>query len=182
MSRFIPNFSQKTADLRELLKKDAKFIWTDRQSKAYEILKSELTSDSVLAYYDPVKPCILVTDACNTSIGAILLQKHPDGERPVEYVGRSLTDAEKKYNTTECESLALVWAIEKLHLYLYQNHFTARVDHRPLEYIFGPKAKWGNPPKNHEIFKFRKISFLPNLSIENSYFELIFPKKLQEIH
>ena len=141
MSRFIPNFSQKTADLRELLKKDAKFIWTDRQSKAYEILKSELTSDSVLAYYDPVKLCILVTDACNTSIGTILLQKHPDGERPVAYVGRSLTDAEKKYSTTECESLALVWAIEKLHLYLYQNHFTARVDHRPLEYIFGPKAK-----------------------------------------
>ena len=111
MSRFIPNFSQKTADLRELLKKDNKFTWEEKHSTAFENLKTELTSDSVLAYYDPTKPCILVTDACNNSIGGILLQKHHTGERPVAYVGRSLTDAEKKYSTTEGESLALVWAI-----------------------------------------------------------------------
>ena len=57
------------------------------------------------------------------------------------YIGGSLTDAEKKYSTTEIESLSSVWCIEKLHLYLYQKKFNVRFDYRPLLYIFGPKSK-----------------------------------------
>ena len=57
LSRFISNFSAKTAHLRELLKKDARYIWTEKQSDAFENLTHELTSESVLAYYDLNKEC-----------------------------------------------------------------------------------------------------------------------------
>ena len=50
------------------------------------------------------------------------------------------------------EAFSLVWCIEKLHLYLYQTKFDVRVDHPPLGYIFGPKAK---PSARIERWKLR---------------------------
>jgi len=110
--------------------------------QAFELITRELTSDTVLALYDPNKRSILVTDASNHALGGILLQKDEDGyERPVHYVGTALRTHEKIYSTIEKEAYALIWCIEKLHLYLYQTEFDVRVDHQPLEFIFGLNAK-----------------------------------------
>jgi len=118
LSRFIPDFSTKTAVLRELLKKSIRFKWTETHQQAFELLTRELTSDTVLAMYDPNKRSILVTDASNHALGGILLQKDEDGyERPVHYVGTALRTHEKIYSTIEKEAYALIWCIEKLHLY-----------------------------------------------------------------
>ena len=137
MSRFIPNYSEKTAPLRLLIKKNTPFRWTSNQENAFELLKSELTSDSVVAYFDPDRPCTLWVDASNNSVGGILLQ--PDNNehlRPVCYISRALSDAEKKYSITEKEALAVIWSIEKLHIYLYHRQFGVIVDHHPLQFIF----------------------------------------------
>ena len=141
VSRFIESFSEKTAVLRELLKQNQKFIWTDRHQDAFENLKTELISTNVLAFYDPNKEVQLVTDASNHAIGGILLQNVDDHLRPICYISRSLTPAELKYSITEKEGLSLVWCIEKLHLYLYGKTFKAIVDHKPLKYIFSSEAK-----------------------------------------
>ena len=60
--------------LGALLKRNEKFIWTKEQDLPFENLKQELTDESMLAFYDPNKKCILVTDACNELIEGILLQ------------------------------------------------------------------------------------------------------------
>ena len=128
--------------MRALLKKNEKFIWTKEQDLAFENLKQELTDESMLAFYDPFKKCILVTNACNESIRGILLQLNNNNEEtPVVYIGRSLAENEKKYIATEIKALSLVWCIEKLHLYLYQIGFDVKVDHKPLQFIFGVKSK-----------------------------------------
>ena len=142
MSKFIENFSEKTAPLRKLLRKENKFTWTKQQEDAFQLLKNEITSDSVLGFYDPSKSVELITDASDYALGGILVQEGKDGlMRPITYISRSLTERECKYSVTEKEALALVWAIEKLHMYLYSNHFTAVVDHQPLQFIFKPTSK-----------------------------------------
>ena len=45
LSRFIENFSEKTAILRQLLKEDVKYIWTDIHQKYFENLKYELVEN-----------------------------------------------------------------------------------------------------------------------------------------
>ena len=40
MSRFIPNYSDKTA--RELVKKNVQFTWGESQENAFKVLKTEL--------------------------------------------------------------------------------------------------------------------------------------------
>nr|XP_047122938.1 uncharacterized protein LOC124806248 [Hydra vulgaris] len=98
-------------------------------------------SYQVLAFYDPCKEVQLITDASNHAIGGILLQKEGTWSKPICYISRSLTAAELKYSITEKKALALVWAIQKLHLYLYGKNFKVIVDHKPLKFIFASGSK-----------------------------------------
>ena len=61
--------------LRDLLKGNTKFVWTAEHEKSFNCLKNELTSDSLLGFYDPQKEVELVTDASGFAIGGVLLQK-----------------------------------------------------------------------------------------------------------
>lgn len=72
-------FSQNSF-VESIIKKNEKLIWTKDQYLAFENLKKELTDESMLAFYDNNKKYILVTDACNESIGGILLQVNNNNE------------------------------------------------------------------------------------------------------
>lgn len=52
-----------------------------------------------------------------------------------------MSDVEKRYAQTEKEALALVWAVERFHFYLYGRTFELVTDHKPLEVIFGARSK-----------------------------------------
>ena len=81
-----------------------------------------------MAYFDQNKETELITDASPFGVSAILTQKVPGSEQRnvVAYISRSLSDVERRYCQTEREALAIVWAIERLHIYLYGGHFTLK--------------------------------------------------------
>ena len=57
----------------------------------------------------------------------------PNGEeRPVAYASRSLSQAEQNYAQIEWEALAIVFAVQRFHQYVYGREFTLVTDHRPL--------------------------------------------------
>ena len=53
----------------------------------------------------------------------------------VSFVSRALSGVERLYSQTEKEALAIVWAIERLHIYLYGAKFTRFTDCKPLQMI-----------------------------------------------
>lgn len=57
------------------------------------------------------------------------------------YASKSLSDTERRYAQIEKEALALVWAVERFHYYLYGRKFELITDHKPLETIFGSRSK-----------------------------------------
>ena len=64
------------------------------------------------------------------------------GGKVVSYASKSLTDTEKRYSQTERENLAIVWAIEHWHIYLFGNKFTVVTDAKALENIYkNPKRE-----------------------------------------
>ena len=74
---------------------------------------------------------MLQTDSSIKGLGTCLIQE----ERPVYFASRALTDAQQGYAAIELESLAVAWAMEKFHHFLYASHFILEVDQKPLEAI-----------------------------------------------
>ena len=119
LAKFIPNLSEATGPLRELLKESSEWVWGPPQQKAFGNLKQLLTSPRVLAYYNSDQHTIVSADASSYGIGAVLLQVQQDGRRaPIAYVSRALTDTEKRYPQIEKEALAITWGCERFAQYL----------------------------------------------------------------
>ena len=79
---------------------------------AFQALKQDCMSVSILAFTDYTKEFLLETDASKEGLGAVLSQKQEDGQyHPVTYGSQALTVHEKNYNSTKLEFLALKWAI-----------------------------------------------------------------------
>ena len=58
------------------------------------------------------------------------------------YASKSLTDVETRYSQLEREYLAIVWAIEHWHIYLFGHKFVLISDAKALANIYGnPKSK-----------------------------------------
>ena len=131
MSSFVPRLSHHTATLRELLKQDVEFTWTETHQEEFLRVKELICQDTTLAYFDPNKASVLQVDSSLRGLGAVLMQ---DG-RPIAFASKSLTDTEKRYANIERELLAVVYGCERFHTYLYGKPFSVQSDHKPLEMI-----------------------------------------------
>ena len=54
---------------------------------------------------------------------------------PVAYISRTLTKAERSYDTKKREGLSIVWGLNKLRHYLLGTHFEVKTDHGNLRWI-----------------------------------------------
>ena len=91
----MPNLSSTLTPLYSLLNKDQKWHWDSEQQQAFQAAKDALQSDSLLVHFDPKKPLVLACDASDYGIGAVLSHIIDGQERPVAYISRTLSAAEK---------------------------------------------------------------------------------------
>lgn len=141
--RFIPQFSSIALPLTGLTKKNCPNKikeWTSQHENAFTELKRRVTNAPILVLPDFHKTFILQTDASQGGLGSVLLQEGDLGRGPVAYASRKLSTAESNFSTIEKECLAIVWAVEKFHRYLYGKSFVIEVDHEPLSYLNSAKA------------------------------------------
>ena len=135
--RFLCNLSTVLSPLYQLLKKNVVWRWGPNQRAAFQKAKDMLLSSKVLVHFDSNLPLILECDASQYGVGSILSHQFPDGsERPIGFVSRTLTPAEKKYSQLEKEGLAIIFGVKRFHNYIFGQHFTIRSDHKPLKYLF----------------------------------------------
>uniref|UniRef100_A0A8C9T351 ribonuclease H n=1 Tax=Scleropages formosus TaxID=113540 RepID=A0A8C9T351_SCLFO len=87
MGSFIPNLSQKSASLRQLLKKEKPYDSSEDHQQAYDMLKDAISEYSSMAYFDTTTSVTLEVDASLKGLGAALLQNG----RPVAFVSKTLT-------------------------------------------------------------------------------------------
>ena len=127
--RFIPNCNRIASLLHKLLKKDTKFEWTEAQENSFQHLKSKLTRQTILQYSDFSNEFVLITDASNQGVGAVLSQGPIGKDLPVAYGSRSLNRAETH----------IVWATKYFRPYLYGRKFKIVSDHKPLVWVMNVK-------------------------------------------
>ncbi|CAB4002906.1 Transposon Ty3-G Gag-Pol poly [Paramuricea clavata] len=132
LAKFIPDLAQNTSVIRDLLKERNGWTWQPEHQKCFDDLKTACSSQPTLVYYDVNKPVKISCDSSQYGLGAVCLQD----EKPVAYASRTLNDTEKRYAQIEKELLAIVYACERFHQYVYGRTVQIESDHKPLESIF----------------------------------------------
>ena len=133
LSAYIPQLSDHTSILRDLLKKDSEFQWHPEHQDAFDALKKLICHSTKLCYFDPNKDTIIQVDASSVALGTALTQEG----KVVAYAAKSLTDTERCYANIEHELLACVFSAERFHTYVFGKPFVIESDHKPLEMIQG---------------------------------------------
>ena len=92
---------------------------------------------------------MLQTDASIKGLGACVLQE----EKPVYFASKALTKTQRGYMVIEIESLAVAWAVEKFHHFLYRCHFTLETDQKPLKAILSRSLNQATPRLQHTMVR-----------------------------
>jgi transposase InsO family protein len=138
--KFIKNMASLTEPLTRLTRKGESWRWDAEQKAAFRQLKEALSDDSVLMQFDPTKDVGISCDASEVGIGAVLFHRMDDGsERPIANRSKTLTKTQRGYSQIQKEALAIMFALEKYHQFLYGRKFILVTDHKPLVAIFGKK-------------------------------------------
>ena len=138
--KFIPLFSSIASPLYKLLKKDAKFDWTDKCQIAFDLLKKHLSKDLCLNHPNYNKEFYLFTDASTTGVGAVLMQPDDNGDlRPLSFFSKTMSLTQTKYSPTKREALGLVLALQHYRYIITDYPVVVLTDHRPLVSLFKSK-------------------------------------------
>ena len=147
--RFVKNYADIARPLTNLTKKNAKFEWTEEHEQAFESLKQALTSAPVLAHFRDDYPTEVHSDASDLGVGAVLVQRSPDGgEHPIAYLSKRLSDQQTKWTTTEKECFAIVSAVKAFRQYIWGRKVDIITDHAALCWLLsttthtGRLARW----------------------------------------
>jgi len=91
--KFIPNLNSELDELYQLLRKETKFIWSNKCQEVFEKSKCLLLQNQILKIYDKRKPIVVCTDGSPYGVGVILSQVVDGVEKPVLFASSSLTPA-----------------------------------------------------------------------------------------
>ncbi|UYV72214.1 K02A2.6-like [Cordylochernes scorpioides] len=157
LAKFLPNLSDKTANMRLLLRKNEPWVWNDLRDRDYRDLKLQLTSAPCLRHFDPKLDIEITTDTSSNGLGAVLQQQGV----PITYSSNALSAAQKKYSQIEKELLAVYFGCKRNHLYLYGRKFTAFTDHKPLLTIMKKPMVDLSPRLQRLVLQLQHYDFIP---------------------
>ncbi|KAF2891987.1 hypothetical protein ILUMI_14186, partial [Ignelater luminosus] len=81
------------------------------------------------------------TNASLYGLAAILSHRINGENKPVDFISRTLTAAEKNYSHIDKEATAIYWSVKKFFQYLYGTEFTFVTSSKPLQSIFNPEKQ-----------------------------------------
>jgi len=111
--QFIKGFATVARPLHNLVKKDKKWEWMEREEKAFKELKERFTKEPVLAAPDIDKKMRMEVDASDYATGGVLSMECEDGLwRPVAFLSKSLNEIERNYEIHDKEMLAIIRGLE----------------------------------------------------------------------
>ena len=141
--KFVRDFAVIAQPLHDLMRKNARFRWSEESAKAFEHLKTCLTTAPILGYPRPEGLYILDTDASAYGIGAVLHQVQDEEEKVIAYASKAMSHEEQQYCTTRRELLAIVRFLQHFRHYLYGRKVIVRTDHGSLRWLMNFKQPTG---------------------------------------
>ena len=140
---FVQDFSELALPLNALMRKGVEFTWTTKEQDAFDALKQRITSSPTLAHPQMDEQFELEVDASGNAMGAVLLQRQPDGtKKPINFMSKTFNQAQRNYDIFDREFLAMIWGLQHSRPLLVgsPHKVIVRTDHNNLRY-------WRDPQK-----------------------------------
>jgi len=110
---FVKDFAKIARLLHEMMRKEIKWSWEERQQKVFEELKKRFMTEPVLVIPDLDREMRVKVDVSDFAISEVLSMKCEDEKwRPVAYISKSLNKAKRNYEIYDKEMLAIIWYLE----------------------------------------------------------------------
>ena len=135
---FIKGFATVARLLYNLVKKDKKWDWMERQEKVFKELKEQFTKELVLAALNIDKKMRIEVDASDYAMEGVLSMECEDRLwRPVAFLSKLLNETERNYEIHNKEILVIVRGLEAWRYLLegVQTKFEIWTDYKNLEYF-----------------------------------------------
>jgi len=111
--QFIEGFTSIARPLHNMVKKDKKWDWMEKQEKAFKELKGWFTKELVLAVPNLDKEMRMEVDALDYATRGVLSMKCEDGLwRPVVFLSKLLNETERNYEIHDKEMLVIIRRLE----------------------------------------------------------------------
>jgi hypothetical protein len=132
--KFIPHYSDITACLTNLTKKDVPWDWSPHCKEAFQKVLDAIRNDIYIRAFDWTKPIRLSTDASDAAYAGALEQEYEDGWKPFLLFHHKFKDAEKNWDIHDKELYAIYHAFSTYRHFLAQTAQPVQVftDHRNL--------------------------------------------------
>ena len=140
---FVQDFSELALPLNALTRKGQEFTWGTKEQRAFDLLKQRITTSPMVAHPRMDEQFELEVDASGNAMGAILLQRQPDGtKKPINFMSKTFNQAQRNYDIFDREFLAMLWGLQHSRPLLVgsPHKVIVRTDHNNLRY-------WRDPQK-----------------------------------
>ena len=111
--RFIEGFALIARPLYDMMKKDKKWEWTEKQERAFGELKKRFTEEPVLVAPDLDKKMQMEVDMSDYATGGVLSMECEDKLwRLMAFLSKLLNETERNYEIHDKEILAIIRGLE----------------------------------------------------------------------
>ena len=110
-SRYVKDFASITRPLRLLTHKGQPWKWEDEEQNSFDQLKSTLSTQTTLGYFDPSLRTTLYVDASPIGLGSVLTQHNPktDTTTPIYFASYPLTATQARYPQIDRDLPLSLW-------------------------------------------------------------------------
>ena len=155
LKRYLAKLTKLFEPPQPLLREEIDWTKDSSHQEAFDAIKDELSMTPVLAYFDRKAEHVIPTDAFMKGLGAVSLQEG----KPVMYVSRTPTaPAAERYSSIERKLLGMVFAMDRLHNYMFGEPVRVLTDHKPLEIIWKKSIATTSIATSSEACKIRNSS------------------------
>lgn len=140
--QFIKRFFKIVAPMIKLTQKDTIFQWSEPYQKAFELLKKQVVTASVLQHFDRTKKAILKTDSSD-HVNAEVLSQYDEDEalHSVAFYSKNMVPAECNYEIYDKELLTIIHCLEHWRPELKATELPIEIftDHKALKHFMFTK-------------------------------------------
>jgi hypothetical protein len=134
---FIPSLANKTKNIRVLLRKESKFVWSKACQVEFDNIKKEFSNEILLKHFNPNLRTEIQVDAHQSGLSALLVQEEDGVKQIVGVASRATTQVETRYPQIDLEALAVDFGLRRFRFYIAGGpKISVITDHKPLISIF----------------------------------------------